>query len=102
MKDFGHTGKPHRHTAVLMISWMEALDDLHTTDEVNELESVFTGYFHYTVVKRQLTGDKRPCFQVRKHLIEFVDAYDSESTLLIVYYAGHGIPGKPGELHLAG
>jgi hypothetical protein len=102
MKDFGFTGKPHRNTAVLMISWIEELDDLHTTAEVNELESVFTELFHYTVVKRQLTGGKKPGFQVSKHLLEFVETYDSDSTLLIVYYAGHGIPGKPGELHLAG
>jgi len=102
MKDFGLKGKPHRNTAVLMISWIEELDDLYTTTKVNELESVFTEIFHYTAVKRQLTNYKKPGFQQSKHILEFVKTYDSDSTLLIVYYAGHGIPGKLGELHLAG
>jgi hypothetical protein len=102
MKDFGIAAKPHRDTVVLMISWAEELDDLHTTEEVNELEAVFTEYFHYKVIKRQLTASKRPAIQVSKHLVDFIDTYDGESTLLIVYYAGHGIPGKPGELSLAG
>jgi hypothetical protein len=103
MKDFGVTGKPHRDTAVLMISWVEQFDDLHTGAEVNELESVFTELFHYTVRKQQLSelGDK-PSLQISKYLLEFVCEFDSDSTMLIVYYAGHGIPGKPGELHLAG
>jgi hypothetical protein len=104
MKDFGVTGKPHRDTAVLMISWAEQFDDLQTKAEVNELGSVFTELFHYTVRKQQLSefGDKPPSLQISKFLLEFVCEFNSASTILIVYYAGHGIPGKPGELHLAG
>jgi hypothetical protein len=102
MKDFGLAAKSHRDTVVLLISWAPELDDLHTTEEVNDLEDVFTEYFHYKVIKRQLTACRRPSIQVSKHLVDFVHAYDGESTLLIVYYAGHGIPGKPGELSLAG
>ena len=104
VKDFGVTGKPHRDTAVLMVSWAEKCDDLGTKTEVDELESVFTGLFHYTVRKQQLSesGGKRPSLQISKYLLDFVYEFDSDSTMLIVYYAGHGIPGKPGELHLAG
>ena len=103
MRDFGEDGKPHQKAAVLMISWAEELDDLHTAEEVDELEAVFIQLFNYTVIKAQLTGEKRPAVQVNQHLSNFVAEYDSDSTLLIVYYAGHGIPGdNPGELHLAG
>jgi hypothetical protein len=104
MKDFGVTGKPHRDTAVLMISWAEEFDDLHTKTEVDELENVFTGLFHYTVRKQQLSelGGKQPTLQILKCLLEFVYEFDSDSTMLIVYYAGHGIPRKPSKLHLAG
>lgn len=104
MKDFGLTGKPHRDTAVLMISWAKEFDDLHTGAEVDELEGVFTELFHYRVDKRQLSdsGERQPSLQISKYLIDFVYEFDSDATLLIVYYAGHGIPGKPGELHLAG
>jgi hypothetical protein len=100
MKDFGVAAKPYRDTAVLIISWAEELDDLHPTEEVNDLEAVFTEYFHYKVIKRQLTASRRPSIQVSKHLVDFVHTYDRESTLLIVYYAGHSIPGKPGEISL--
>jgi len=104
MKDFGLTGKHHQDAAVLMISWAEKSDDLHTKDEVNELESVFMEQFRYTVIKQQLSdsGDRPPSLQISKHLIDFVFKFDGDSILFIVYYAGHGIPGKPGELHLAG
>jgi hypothetical protein len=103
MRDFGEDGKPHRKAAVLMISWAEGLDDLHTAKEVDELEAVFVQLFHYTVIKAQLIRGKPPAVQVNFHLARFVDDHDSDSTLLIVYYAGHGIPGdNPGELHLTG
>jgi hypothetical protein len=103
MRDFGEDGKSHRKAAVLMISWAEGFDDLHTAKEVDELEAVFVQLFHYTVIKAQLIGGKPPAIQVNSRLARFVEEYDSDSTLLIVYYAGHGIPGdNPGELHLTG
>jgi len=38
-----------------------------------------------------------------KHLADFVYDKDADNTLLIVYYAGHGVPGNaPGKLRLAG
>jgi hypothetical protein len=102
MRDLGAIGKPHRKAAVLMVSWAEELDDLNTAQEVNDLESVFKEDFHYTVVKELLAGDKPPTVQFSKFLSDFVLNYDSESTLLIIYYAGHGTPGKKGELHFTG
>jgi hypothetical protein len=41
--------------------------------------------------------------QLNKHLANFVAERHDENGLLIVYYAGHGIPGNtPGQLTLAG
>ena len=95
MKGVGGVGLPHRNCAVLLISWEEQLDDLKTGEEVDALEAVFQNLFHYTVVKSQLVGGKRsPQIQVQKILADFVFEHDDEHTLLIVYYAGHGIPGK--------
>lgn len=105
MKDFEPTGKPHRTTAVLMISWAEEASDLNTTKEVDELETIFRDVFNYEVIKREINGGPRamlPGVQVTKHLIELVEKYDRDSTLLIIYYAGHGFPGKSGGLQLAG
>lgn len=109
MSDFEPTGRPHRNTAVLMISWVAEANDLNDngklTAELCDLETVFREVFHYDVIKREITGgprDKPPGVQVTKHLLELVYTYDSDSTLLIVYYAGHGFEGKSGGLHLAG
>jgi hypothetical protein len=96
MKGVGGVGEPHRKCAVLLISWEAKLDDLHTGDEVDALEGVFKDLFHYTVVKKQLVDSRlSPHLQVQKILLDFVVEYDDERTLLIVYYAGHGLPGKP-------
>jgi hypothetical protein len=47
------------------------------------------------VVKKQLVDSKQsPQIQVQKILVDFVYEHDDENTLLIVYYAGHGVPGK--------
>ncbi|KAH9219763.1 hypothetical protein DL95DRAFT_457032 [Leptodontidium sp. 2 PMI_412] len=102
MKDYGFAGKPHRRVSVLMISWHGKLDDLETMGEVNALEDVWRNDFNYEVVKKELVEGKRPGIQLIKHLADFVFEYEGDSALLIVYYAGHGIPGPPGELHLAG
>jgi hypothetical protein len=104
MKEFGVRGKPHQDTSVLMISFADEFDDLHTKPEVDKLETVFKDLYHYRVIKRELSesGNQPPTQQLSRYLLELVEASYRDSTLLIVYYAGHGIPGKPGELHLAG
>jgi hypothetical protein len=102
MKDVRVRELPNRHCTVLMISWDAELDDLQTSDEVNRLEGVFCSLFNYTVVKRRIMAGKQPSIQVQKFLVDIVHEYDDDNTLLIIYYAGHGIPGKPGELQLAG
>ena len=96
MKGVGGVGLPHRSCAVLLINWEEKLDDLHTGVEVDALERVFKDVYHYTVEKQQVKEGKRgPHRQVQTFLLEFINKYDDENTLLIIYYAGHGIPGKP-------
>jgi hypothetical protein len=104
MKEFGVRGKCHQDTSVLMISFANKFDDLDTKAEVDELETVFKDLYHYQVIRRELSesGNQTPTRQLSRYLLELVDTSRRDTTLLIVYYAGHGIPGKPGELHLAG
>lgn len=108
MKGVGGVGLPHKKCAVLLISWEPKLDDLNTSGEVDALEAVFKDLFHYGVVKKQLVDSRhRPQLQIQKILLDFVMEYDDESTLLIVYYAGHGVPStqqgdEHGNLLLAG
>lgn len=97
MKGVGGVGLPHRSCSVLLISWEAQLDDLNTGEEVDALEGVFQNIFRYTVVKKQLVAGKQsPQILVQKILVDFVYKFDDENTLLIVYYAGHGVPGKLG------
>jgi hypothetical protein len=78
----------------LFRSWEAQLDDLNTGEEVDTLKGVFRNIFRYTVVKKQLVSGKQyPQIQVQKILVDFVYEFD-ENTLLIVYYAGHRVPGK--------
>lgn len=106
MKEVGGPWQPHRKASVILISWAPELDELKTSDEVERLEKVFTDKFNYKVVKVQIESvekdDKLPQHQVVKYLANFVCDHDGESSLLIIYYAGHGIRGPPGELTLAG
>lgn len=104
MEKVGGMGRPHKSTAVLLISWSKELDDLNTAHEVVGLEHVFRDDYNYQVVNFVIqTGKRVPQFQVLRSLVDFVEKYDDGSTLLLVYYAGHGVPGKKaGELNLHG
>lgn len=88
MEDVGSTRTPHKKTAVLMVSWAKELDELDTGPEVKELAHTFRNRFHYAVRDVELNATKLPQHQFSAHLAEFIRDFDSESTLLIVYYAG--------------
>jgi hypothetical protein len=103
MKEVGGPRQPHHKVVVLLISWAPELDELQTSDEVEKLGNVFASKFNYRVVKGRIEKNgKIPQHQVSKYLADFVYDHDSEGALLIIYYAGHGIKGDPGELTLAG
>jgi hypothetical protein len=103
MKEVGGPSQPHRKALVLMISWAPELDELQTSDEVENLGKVLAEKFNYIVVRGRIEkNDKLPQHQVSKYLADFVYDHDGDGSLLIIYYAGHGIRGAPGELTLAG
>ncbi|KAH6676439.1 hypothetical protein B0J14DRAFT_354256 [Halenospora varia] len=82
--------------AVLLLSWHPECNDLNTEGEVNELEAIFRKDFKFQTHKEELTQDIRKSAQnqINYFLARFVHNYDDVNTLLIVYYAGHGKPGK--------
>ncbi|KAL8801501.1 MAG: hypothetical protein Q9182_004404 [Xanthomendoza sp. 2 TL-2023] len=91
--------------AVLLISWDSSCDDLNTEGEVDELARMFRELYNYKVqnVKLKCQGVRLAQVQVNKSIADFVYEEDSPSTLLIVYYAGHGTPGQRlGTLELTG
>jgi hypothetical protein len=101
MKEASGPWQPHREAWVLMISWADELDDLKTRDEVTKLSSVFSERFNYGVVQARIeNNDSLPQQQVQRDLANFVCEHDRPGHFLIVYYAGHGMKGPPGQLTL--
>jgi hypothetical protein len=72
---------------------------------VKKLCDVFANRYHYSITEFQLDAKSqtRPQTEVNYQVAKFAKEKDGELTLLIVYYAGHGSPGKsPGQLKLSG
>ena len=81
---------------VLLLCWAQNATDLKTTEEVNALKLVLEGRFNYHTTTEYLDNNKQQRLQVQLNtkVAAFVGANDGPNTLLIVYYAGHGKPGK--------
>jgi hypothetical protein len=72
--------------------------------QVKDLRHVLETKYHFEVTDKRLTRGGKAQVQINQHLANFVAEKDNdgEDGLIIVYYAGHGVPGNPGELTLAG
>ncbi|KAL8775027.1 MAG: hypothetical protein Q9209_000506 [Squamulea sp. 1 TL-2023] len=83
----------YEKVAVLLISWDGSCDDLNTEGEVDGLARMFRETYNYKVqnVKLNCNGCRLAQVQVNKRIADFVYDEDGPSTLLIVYYAGHGL-----------
>ena len=57
--------------------------------QVEDLAGVLEKHYHFTVEKVSI-GNKFPQVEMTLHLSKFILDYSDKSTLLIVYYAGHG------------
>jgi hypothetical protein len=88
---------PRRHhtrykaTHVLLLSWEE--DDLGVLSETKRLKHVFQDRFNYQVQEYQIPSTK-PDTKLKGRIFEFLQHFDDENALLIVYYAGHASPGR--------
>ncbi|KAL8819994.1 MAG: hypothetical protein Q9223_001699 [Gallowayella weberi] len=81
---------------VLLLCWQVADSDMNTAGEVEDLKSVFEKDFGYHTTTERLVAnpEKKLQVQVNAKVATFVDRHDGQDTLLIVYYAGHGLPGE--------
>ncbi|KAL8678376.1 MAG: hypothetical protein Q9224_003984 [Gallowayella concinna] len=79
---------------VLMLCW--AVSDMDTAGEMNDLKTVFEKDFGYHVTTQRLNAKQEKPLQVQLNVMvaKFVYDHGGPNTLFIVYYAGHGRPGK--------
>jgi hypothetical protein len=81
------TSRRYRDVVALLLRWQD--DDLGTETEINDLECVFRDMYHYRT-ERYLIPSSDSATQLEYKLNDFRRAYDQESSLLILYYGGHG------------
>lgn len=86
----------YKNIEVLLLCWAEKSDDLIITEEVSKLKRTFEECFNYRAQIEHLDASAKQTAQVQVNSIvaNFVKTFDGPNTLLIVYYAGHGKPGK--------
>lgn len=75
--------------------------------QIEDLKDVFENTYHFTVRQKQLEtgrdGKADPSAQLNHHLAQFIYEEDKDDSLLIVYYAGHGVRNvKQNDLELLG
>jgi hypothetical protein len=118
----------YTHVFVLLLSWHPECDDMAVdpevtrlfelirfppimdTDEtdsikVQRLKNVFEDIYNYNVESARLDNrlSALPQAQANLAVANFVHRNDKDDTLFIVYYAGHGSPGKErGHLNMTG
>ena len=86
----------YTNVKVLLLCWADGSDDIAVKGEVSKLKSTFETRFNYDAQISYLdtTIDRKLQVQVNTIVAAFIGAHDAPTTLLIVYYAGHGKPGS--------
>lgn len=72
--------------------------------QIADLKEVFQKKYNFNVTRGVLNPPDNKDVTLRIHMLlaNFVYEHDADDALLIIYYAGHGNPGKDGELMLGG
>jgi len=84
--DSRHKSRYRKGVKVLLVRWES--DDLGVSQEISDLERVFSQYYHYEVSQCSIP-DQQPFTFLCDRVKRFIGKHDPE-TLLIFYYAGHG------------
>ena len=95
----------YKQVKALLLCWEENSDDLTVGPEVERLKSVLEEQFHYEAQIECIDNNMEQRLQVcvNASVAAFVRDNDGPDNLLIVYYSGHGKPGRThGDLELLG
>lgn len=71
----------------LLLSWEN--DDLGVIKEILELQEVFDRRYNFQTEEWKIPGN-RAHNSLAIRLVKFLEEYESEENLLILYYGGHG------------
>ncbi|ORY08490.1 hypothetical protein BCR34DRAFT_488715 [Clohesyomyces aquaticus] len=77
--------------AVLLIKWLDQLDEGGTRKQLVELEVLFRERFRFLTKTVELSISTKPQHQLDRYLSAFIDQHDGSDTLLIVCYTGYSI-----------
>lgn len=83
----GPTEHPYKSVFVLLCRWKD--DDLGVRVESEQLDGVFSNVYGF-VVQHFLIPSNEPDDAFAEALQQFVQSYQDSSSLLVVYYGGHG------------
>jgi hypothetical protein len=88
---FPFTGCPYDRVVVLILYWLE--DDFRPScaEEAQKVLDLFSKDFHYETEIFQIPSYNSQNL-LEQAVVNFKCANDSDSSLLIVYYTGHGDP----------
>jgi hypothetical protein len=59
--------------------------------QVDTLADVFKKEYAFEVERKELNSVEKASHQLNSYLSNFMEAHDDSNTLLIFYYAGHGL-----------
>jgi hypothetical protein len=76
---------------VLLLRWEE--DELNVQWELEELQDVFTKTYGFST-EAYLIPTENSHRKLMRKAVSFVEEHESDETLLIVYYGGHGVINK--------
>ncbi|QDS77662.1 hypothetical protein FKW77_003042 [Venturia effusa] len=107
MKNGTESRRHYKQTAVLLVSFekndlpgldsevcsfnkLDAQCELTIPPKVEDLSHVFEHDYGFQVDTKMINSTENSQWDLMNHLTAFFSKYDSEQTLLIIYYAGHG------------
>jgi hypothetical protein len=81
----------YKDVRVLLIRW--EFDALKVQPELRELQSIFRDCYNFNTEVYHIPSH-RSHFKLNQKILQFVDGFEDEENLLIVYYGGHGLTNK--------
>lgn len=87
-----NTGR-YKEVHVMFLCWRQ--DKLGVKREIIDLSNVLSRMYRFETHHYEIHGEK-PGRDTQSRIGQFLDEHDARDHLLILYYAGHAMPGRQG------